>query len=70
MLVSRVCGVVDGGVLPPAILDPLPPQGLVPYSERYVASDLFGHSALDGGVVATYEIDGHRGELFFSRLKS
>lgn len=70
MLVSRVCDEADGGVLPPIILDPLPPQGLVPYSERYVASNLLGHAAFGGGVVATYEIDGLRGELFFSELES
>jgi len=70
MLVSRVCDEADGGVLPPIILDPLPPQGLVPYSERYVASNLLGHAAFGEGVVATYEIDGLRGELFFSELES
>jgi hypothetical protein len=40
----------------------------VPHSERYVASDLFGHAALPGGVLANYEIDGQRGDLFFSEL--
>ena len=70
ILVSRVCDVADGGVLPPIILDPLPPQGLVPYSERYVASNLLGHAAFGEGVVATYEIDSLRGELFFSELES
>lgn len=69
MLVSRVCDEVDGGVMPPAILAPLPRRGLVPYSERYVASDLLGHAALGDGVVAIYEIDGRRGELFFSELE-
>ena len=70
MLVSRVCDEADGGVLPPIILDPLPPHGLVPYSERYVASNLLGHAAFGEGVVATYEIDSLRGELFFSELES
>jgi len=70
MIVSRVSDAVNGGVFPPTILDPLPPEGLVPYSERYVASDLLGLAALGDGVVATYEIDGHRGELFFSKLES
>lgn len=69
-LVSRVCDEADGGVLPPTILDPLPPEGLIPYSERWVASDLLGHSALGGGVVATYGIDGHFADLFFSELES
>jgi len=70
MLVSWVCDEADGGVLAPIILDPLPPQGLVPYSERYVASNLLGHAAFGEGVVATYEIDSLRGELFFSELES
>jgi hypothetical protein len=70
MLVSRVCDAADGGVSPPAILDPLPPEGLIPYSERWVASNLLGHAAFGGGVVATYEIDGRRGELFFSELEN
>jgi len=70
MIVSRVCDEADGGVSPPIILDPLPPQGLVPCSERYVASNLLGHAAFGEGVVATYEIDGLRGELFFSELES
>jgi len=69
-LVSRVCAGVDAGVSRPAVLDPLPPEHLVPHSERYVASDLFGHAALPGGVLATYEIDGQRGDLFFSELEN
>lgn len=70
MIVSRVCDRADGGLMPPPILDSLPPKGLIPYSERFVASDLLGHAALGGGVVAAYEIDGHRGELFFSELEN
>lgn len=70
LLVSQICDGVAGGVSPPTILQPLPQEGLVPRSERYVASDLLGHAALGGGVVATYEIDGGRGELFFSELEN
>jgi hypothetical protein len=70
LLVSHVCNGVTGGILLPTILHSLPPESLVPYSERYVASDLLGHAALGGGVVATYEIDGLRGELFFSELEN
>ena len=66
LLVSQICDGVAGGISPPTILPPLPQEGLVPRSERYVASDLLGHAALGGGVVATYEVDGHRGDLFFS----
>jgi hypothetical protein len=35
-----------------------------------VASDLLGHAALPDGVLATYEIDGQRGDLFFSELEN
>jgi hypothetical protein len=70
MLVSRACDAAEGGVSPPAVLDPLPTEGLIPSSERWVASDLLGHAALGGGVVATYEIDGRRGEIFFSELEN
>jgi hypothetical protein len=69
-LVSRVCAEAVGGVSRPSLLDPLPPENLVPYSERYVASDLLGHAALPGGVLATYGIDGQRGDLFFSELEN
>ena len=68
-LVSHVCDGVTGTVSSPGILRPLPPQDLVPHSERYVASDLLGHADFGGGVVASYEIDGLRGELFFSELE-
>jgi hypothetical protein len=69
-LVSRVCATVIAEVSPPSVLAPLPQENLVPYSERYVASDLLGHAALPGGVLATYEIDGRRGDLFFSELEN
>ena len=68
-LVSQACDGVSGTVSPPGILRFLPPQDLVPHSERYVASDLLGHAALGAGIVAIYEIDGRRGELFFSELE-
>lgn len=69
-LVSRVCAAVIAEVSRPSVLAPLPPEHLVPHSERYVASDLFGHAALPGGVLATYEIGGQRGDLFFSELEN
>lgn len=50
----------------PAILDPLPEDGRVPLSERYVAGDLLGFSFLPGGVLAEYELGDARAELFFS----
>ncbi len=68
--VSRACAAVVAEVSRPSVLDPLPPEHLVPHSERFVASDLFGHAALPGGVLATYEIDGLRGDLFFSELEN
>jgi len=69
-LVSRVCVAVNAEVSRPSVLDPLPSEYLVPRSERYVASDLFGHAALPGGVIATYEIGGLRGDLFYSELEN
>ena len=70
LLAAHVCDEVTGPVTPPTILQHLPPEDLVPHSERYEATDLLGHAALEGGVLATYEIDGRRGELFFSELES
>jgi len=70
ILVAHVCDEVTGSVSPPTILQPLPPDGLVPHSERYEATDLLGHAALRGGVLATYEVGGSRGELFFSELEN
>lgn len=67
-LVSGVAGGVPGSTSPPAILDSLPKTHLVVGSERYVPTDLIGHSYLPGGVLATYEIDGRRAELFFTDL--
>ena len=48
----------------------LPIGGLVAHSERWVAADLLGHECLPGGVLASYTIEGGRGELFFSDLGS
>ena len=67
-----VAGVADrarGETEAPAILRPLPPEGRVPRSERYVARDLRGHAFLPGGVLATYALDGREAELYFSELK-
>jgi len=67
-----VAGVVEqapGEAAAPAILRPLPPEGRVPRSERYVARDLRGHAFLPGGVLATYALDGREAELYFSELE-
>jgi Family of unknown function (DUF6599) len=69
-LVGETCRGIEGGTSPPDILDPLPTEGLVPHSERYIAEDLLGHSFLPGGLLATYEIDGREAQLFFSELGS
>jgi hypothetical protein len=69
-LAAHVCAALPGPAGRPAILDRLPPEGLVPRSERYVAEDLLGHEFLPGGVLAGYEIDGRRAEAFFSDLGS
>jgi hypothetical protein len=69
-LVASACGATAGHAALPAILAPLPREHLVARSERYVARDLLGHDFLPGGLVATYAVDGHRSELFFSELAS
>jgi hypothetical protein len=67
-LVARVVDGVAGGTSLPKIVDLLPGEGLVPWSERIVAEDLMGHSFLPGGVLATYRFAGDEGVLFFSEL--
>jgi len=67
-LVEGMCHGIAGETSRPEILDPLPPGGLVAYSERFVAEDLLGHSFLPGGVLATYEIDGREARPFVSEL--
>jgi hypothetical protein len=68
-LVAGVAERAPGETTAPAILRPLPPEGRVPRSERYVARDLRGHAFLPGGVLATYALDGREAELYFSELK-
>ena len=67
-LMPRVTSAAEGSVSPPAIFASLPADHRSPGSERYVPENLLGHSFLPGGVLATYEIDGRRAELFFSDL--
>lgn len=69
-IVAAVCASITGPAEAPWILDPLPEEGLVSGSQRYVATDLLGHAFLPGGVLATYESDGDREEVFFSDLGS
>ncbi|MFC1540118.1 DUF6599 family protein [Gemmatimonadota bacterium] len=54
----------------PTILSLLPSEKLVPLSERYVAADLFGHTFLPGGLLATYDIEDQIAVLFFSDIGS
>jgi len=68
LVVRGVCERVEGTGSPPSFLAALPSEGLVAWSQRYVAADLLGHECLPGGVVAAYAVDGERGELFFSDL--
>ncbi len=68
-LVAGVAARAPGETRAPAILRPLPREGRVPLSERYVPRDLRGHAFLPGGVLATYALDGREAELYFSELK-
>jgi hypothetical protein len=69
-LVAEICDRAPGEPTTPAVLDPLPVEGRVARSERYVPADLLGHAFLPGGVLAAYEVDGKRGELYLSDLGS
>jgi hypothetical protein len=69
-LVAGVCDEIAGDPAFPEILGWLPTEGLVAHSERFVAEDLLGHSFLPGGVLAEYEIDGRKVQLFFSDLET
>ena len=67
-LVAQVAKSVAGGTRLPQIIDLLPSDGLVPWSERLVARDLMSHAFLPGGVLATYQMADDEGTLFFSEL--
>jgi len=67
-LVEMVANSVVGGTSHPQIIDLLPHNGLVPWSERIVAKDLMSHAFLPGGVLATYRVAGDEGTVFFSDL--
>jgi hypothetical protein len=67
-LVAKVANEVAGSTSRPQIIDLLPRDGLVPWSERIVAEDLMNHAFLPGGVLATYRAEGNEGTLFFSDL--
>ena len=66
-IMASVTGQIEGEGSRPAILEPLP-DGLIPRSEKYVASDLLGHAFLPGGVEAAYQLDRHEARMFFSDL--
>lgn len=66
--VGEACGRAPGEAVLPAFLAPLPAEGLVPQSERWVAADLFGHAFLPGGVTASYRLEGCEARLFYSDL--
>jgi hypothetical protein len=67
-LVAKVANSIDGGTSPPPIIDLLPRDGLVPWSERIVAEDMMSHAFLPGGVLASYRAAGDEGTMFFSDL--
>jgi len=69
-LMEHVCGRAPSEPGLPPFLDPLPREGLVAGSERWVAADLLGHAFLPGGVVASYRLEGRDARLFFSELGS
>jgi hypothetical protein len=68
--VAATCRRVPGPAVLPPELEPLPAGGRVPLSERWVPADLLGYSFLPGGLIATYEADSGRSELYLSDLGS
>ncbi|MGD8440536.1 MAG: hypothetical protein PVG53_08360 [Holophagae bacterium] len=68
--VDEVCRRISGAAHRPAVVELLPVGGLVARSERYVPADLLGHAFLPGGLLATYEVDGRRSELYTTDLGS
>jgi hypothetical protein len=68
--IEQVCVLAPGEDALPAFLEPLPSEGLVPGSERWVAANLLGHAFLPGGVVAGYRLDGRDALLFYAELAS
>ena len=69
-VMALAASAVPGGPTEPPELAPLPVEGRMPRSERYVASDLMGHGFLGAGVLASYRREGHDARLFFSELGS
>ena len=67
-LVAQVANAVSGSTSLPQIIHFLPSDGLVPMSERLVARDLMSHAFLPGGVLATYQVAGDEGTVFFTEL--
>ena len=69
-LMRQVAESIPGPPSPPRELGPLPVAGRVPRSEQYIATDLLGHGFLDGGVSASYRVDGWEVRLSYSDLGS
>lgn len=69
-LLDHACAGMPGTVSLPALLAPIPKEGLVSRSERFEPAGLLGHDFLPGGILATYQSAGRRARIFASRLKS
>ena len=70
-VIARAVDSVPGEGQLPWIVKALPSANRVPFSDRFVGKDLFGHSFLPGGVLAEYPLDeGIEGLLFISDLAS
>ena len=63
---ALACDRIPGDASLPAALDPLPPDGRVARSERWVASNLLGHAFLGAGVRASYVVGDHEAQLYIS----
>jgi hypothetical protein len=68
-VIARAVNAVPGEPQLPWIVKALPSANRVPFSDRFVGKDLFGHSFLPGGVIAEYRLgEGFEGLLFISDL--
>jgi hypothetical protein len=68
-VVARVLEIVPGERSSPELIRLLP-KGFLRNTDRYVGKDLFGHSFLPGGFVASYQQGTHESRLFLCRFDS
>ncbi len=63
-MAEHVSGLLDPDPQFPGIVNMLPDEGKVEYSEQYINTNFLGHPFLSGAFVSSYEIDGNSFNLF------